>query len=84
MALLSVNSLDMGFGEDDLFLNMSFEIQPGDRIGLIGVNGSGKTTLFKLLVGDYKPNKGTISLGKGYNYRPYGAACLPKSRPFSI
>ena len=65
MALLSVNSLDMGFGEDDLFLNMSFEIQPGDRIGLIGVNGSGKTTLFKLLVGDYKPNKGTISLGKG-------------------
>ena len=42
MALLSVNSLDMGFGEDDLFLNMSFEIQPGDRIGLIGVNGSGK------------------------------------------
>lgn len=65
MALLSVNSLDMGFGDDDLFIDMSFEIQQGDRIGLIGVNGSGKTTLFKLLVGDYKPNKGAISLGKG-------------------
>ena len=65
MALLSVNSLDMGFGEDDLFLNMSFEIEPCVRIGLIGVNGRGKTPLFKLVVGDYKPNKGTISLGKG-------------------
>lgn len=64
MSLLSVNSLDMGFGDNDLFLNMSFEIQPGDRIGLIGVNGSGKTTLFKLLIGDYKPNKGTISIAK--------------------
>ncbi len=54
----------MGFGDDDLFLNMSFEVQPGDRIGLIGVNGSGKTTLFKLLIGNYKPNKGRISIAK--------------------
>lgn len=54
----------MGFGDDDLFFDMSFEIQPGDRIGLIGVNGSGKTTLFKLLMGTYKPSKGTISISK--------------------
>ncbi len=64
MSLLSVNSLEMGFGDDDLFFDMSFEIQPGDRIGLIGVNGSGKTTLFKLLMGTYKPSKGTISISK--------------------
>ena len=46
MAMITVNGLCMEFGEQKLFEDMNFEMQEGDRTGLIGVNGSGKTTLF--------------------------------------
>ena len=64
MAIITVSGLMMEFGEQRLFENMNFEIQKGDRIGLIGVNGSGKTTLFKILTGEYLPADGTVVIGK--------------------
>ena len=64
MAIVTVNGLCMEFGEQRLFDGMTFEIQDGDRIGLIGVNGCGKTTLFRLLTGEYYPTKGSIVLNK--------------------
>ncbi len=64
MAIITVNGLSMEFGEQKLFDNMYFEIQSGDRIGLIGVNGCGKTTLFKLLTGEYEPTGGEIIINK--------------------
>ena len=64
MSLITVTGLCMDFGEQLLFENMNFEIQKGDRIGLIGVNGCGKTTLFKLLTGEYSPTDGTIVINK--------------------
>lgn len=64
MATVTVNQLSMEFGERVLFDNMSFEVQEGDRIGLIGVNGCGKTTLFKLLTGEYTPSTGNIVIHK--------------------
>lgn len=64
MAIVTVSDLSMEFGERTLFENMCFEIQDGDRIGLIGVNGCGKTTLFKLLTGEYSPSKGNIIVNK--------------------
>ena len=64
MAIITVSELMMEFGEQRLFENMNFEIQKGDRVGLIGVNGSGKTTLFKILTGEYSPTDGTVVLGK--------------------
>ncbi len=67
MALLTVSGLSMDFGEQLLFDNMNFELNKGDRVGLIGVNGCGKTTLFKLLTGEYSPSSGNIVLGKGIN-----------------
>lgn len=54
----------MEFGEQRMFDNMTFEIQDGDRVGLIGVNGCGKSTLFKLLTGEYEPTAGDIILHK--------------------
>jgi len=42
--------------------NISFEINDGDRIGLVGHNGSGKTTLLRVLAGIYKPNGGAITI----------------------
>ena len=64
MALITVSNLSVEFGELLLFDNMNFEIQKGDRIGLIGVNGCGKTTLFKLLTGEYSPSGGDIIINK--------------------
>ena len=64
MAMITVNGLCMEFGEQKLFEDMNFEMQEGDRTGLIGVNGSGKTTLFKLLTGELSPADGTIVIGK--------------------
>ncbi len=64
MAIVTVNSLAMEFGEQRLFDGMNFEIQDNDRIGLIGVNGCGKTTLFKILTGEYAPTGGTIVIHK--------------------
>ncbi|HCA54196.1 MAG TPA: ABC transporter ATP-binding protein [Ruminococcaceae bacterium] len=64
MAMITVNQLCMEFGEQRLFDNMTFEIQDGDRVGLIGVNGCGKSTLFKLLTGEYEPTAGDIILHK--------------------
>ena len=64
MALITVSGLTMEFGEQKLFEDMNFEIQPGDRVGLIGVNGSGKTTLLKILTGKLSPSGGILSIGK--------------------
>ena len=62
--MITVNQLCMEFGEQRMFDNMTFEIQDGDRVGLIGVNGCGKSTLFKLLTGEYEPTAGDIILHK--------------------
>ena len=64
MALITVSGLMMEFGDQRLFENMNFEIQKGDRVGLIGVNGSGKTTLFRILTGEYSPTDGTVVINK--------------------
>lgn len=64
MAMITVGNLCMDFGGDVLFNNMNFEIQDGDRIGLIGVNGSGKTTLFKILTGELSASSGTVAVQK--------------------
>lgn len=54
----------MSFSDSDIFSKVSFQIEPGDKVGLIGVNGAGKTTLFKALTGEYLPADGTVSVGK--------------------
>ena len=52
MILLSAKDLTLSFGIHTLFENLQFEVQEGDKVGLIGVNGSGKTSLFKLITGE--------------------------------
>ena len=47
--MISVNQMSFYFGGQDIFENISFQINPGDRIGLVGRNGAGKTTLLNLL-----------------------------------
>ncbi len=59
--MISVNSVTVSFGGYDLFDNVSFLVNPKDRIGLAGKNGAGKSTLLKLLSGQQNPTKGEIS-----------------------
>lgn len=61
MAILTVNNIKKMFGTDVIIQDITFEVQKGDRIGLVGINGSGKTTLFKVLNGEYTADEGTFT-----------------------
>jgi ATPase subunit of ABC transporter with duplicated ATPase domains len=54
----------MEFGDRVLFADASFQLNPGERYGLVGANGSGKTTLLRILTGDLPATSGTVSVPK--------------------
>ncbi len=62
--MISINNLTFEIGSRALYDEANWHIKPGDKAGLIGANGAGKSTLLKLIVGDYKPTSGTISMAK--------------------
>lgn len=62
--MISVNSVTVSFGGYNLFDNISFLINPKDRIGLAGKNGAGKSTMLKLLAVEQNPTKGEIAVPK--------------------
>ena len=64
MAILTVNHITQSFGETTILDDVTFEMQKGEHIGLVGVNGSGKTTLFKVLTGEYTPDSGSVVYSK--------------------
>jgi len=63
----NVNQIRKSFGADLVFENISFSVQTGERIGLIGPNGSGKTTILKILTGQEQQDEGEITFRKGTN-----------------
>lgn len=64
MATVSVQNLKVDFGGKVLFENVSFDVNPGDFVGLIGANGTGKTTLFKVITGEIEPTEGGAFVGR--------------------
>src|SRR5262245_9722520 len=50
------------YGRQVLFVDASFQLNPGEKVGLVGPNGSGKTTLFRMIVGDEQPDAGEVSV----------------------
>ena len=63
---ISVKDLVKSFDEDENLLDgVSFDVQSGERVGLLGKNGAGKTTLFKILTGELDYNSGTIAFAQG-------------------
>src|SRR6056297_658533 len=63
--MISLENISVEFGGVPLFRNVSFMIQPGDRVGLVGNNGAGKTTLLKVILGELNPEKGAVNLPAG-------------------
>ena len=59
--MISANNISVYFGGQELFDNVSFMVNKGDRIGLVGKNGAGKSTLLRILSGEQSPNEGIIS-----------------------
>ena len=59
--MISANNISVYFGGQELFDKVSFMVNKGDRIGLVGKNGAGKSTLLRILSGELSPNEGSIS-----------------------
>ena len=72
MSLISVRNLSFGYDGslNNIFENVSFNIDTNWKIGLIGRNGKGKTTFLKLLLGEYQ-YKGMISKSVEFDYFPF-------------
>ncbi|MEA3435854.1 MAG: ATP-binding cassette domain-containing protein, partial [Thermodesulfobacteriota bacterium] len=64
--MINVENLTKSFGGHTLFEDISFRLNPKERIGLVGRNGHGKTTLFKLIAGDELPDSGSLAIPKNY------------------
>ncbi len=64
--MISVNGLAVEFGGTTLFSDISFVINPQDRIALMGKNGAGKSTILKILAGERTPTRGNVSIPKDF------------------
>ena len=60
--MISLDNLTVSYGGWTLFDNISFLINPKDRIGLVGRNGAGKTTLLRIITGEQQPTSGSVTL----------------------
>ncbi len=65
MIILSLQEVRKSFGTNEVLKHVSFSLQEGERMGLVGVNGSGKSTLMKIIAGLETADAGTVSLQKG-------------------
>jgi len=65
--VIEAKGLNKGFGDNLLIQNLSLAIPRGAIVGLIGPNGTGKTTLFRMIVGEDKPDEGTLEIGSTVN-----------------
>jgi ATP-binding cassette ChvD family protein len=62
--VINFSDLSKGFGDNLLIDDLSFKLPPGGIVGVIGPNGAGKTTLFRMIIGQEKPDSGTIEIGE--------------------
>jgi ATP-binding cassette subfamily F protein uup len=65
MSLVRLDDVSLAYGEQKLLVHVSFEIEAGERVCLIGRNGTGKTSLFRLITGVVQPDSGTIQYRNG-------------------
>jgi ATPase subunit of ABC transporter with duplicated ATPase domains len=62
--MISFSNINKQYGKQLLFVDASFQLNPGEKVGLVGPNGSGKTTLFRMVVGEETPDDGVVSVPK--------------------
>jgi ATPase subunit of ABC transporter with duplicated ATPase domains len=62
--MISFSRISKQYGRQMLFVDTSFQLNPGEKVGLVGPNGAGKTTLFRMIVGEESPDEGEVSVPK--------------------
>jgi ATPase subunit of ABC transporter with duplicated ATPase domains len=62
--VISFSNVSKQYGAQVLFVDASFQINPGEKVGLVGPNGAGKTTLFRLITGEESPDDGAVEKPK--------------------
>ena len=62
--MISFSNINKQYGKQLIFVDASFQLNPGEKVGLVGPNGSGKTTLFRMVVGEDAPDEGDVSVPK--------------------
>ncbi len=65
MICVQCDKLSASFGADTIFDQLSFFLNDGDKLGIVGVNGAGKSTLFKIITGELSPSSGTVAIARG-------------------
>src|SRR3989338_7387944 len=79
MALISLQDISLAFGGPLLFDHMSLQLEPGERVALLGRNGVGKTTLMRVMSGELKVDEGKVVYQKGIR-----VTHLPQEVPVNI
>jgi ATPase subunit of ABC transporter with duplicated ATPase domains len=62
--MISLSKISKQYGRQLVFIDASFQLNPGEKAGLVGPNGAGKTTLFRMIVGEETPDDGDVSVPK--------------------
>src|ERR1700749_4015448 len=62
--MIALSNINKQYGKQLVFVEASFQLNPGEKVGLVGPNGSGKTTIFRMIVGEEEPDDGDISVPK--------------------
>lgn len=60
--MITFSNVSKQYGKQILFVETNFQLNPGDKVGLVGPNGAGKTTLFRMIVGEESPDDGEVSV----------------------
>jgi ATPase subunit of ABC transporter with duplicated ATPase domains len=60
--MISFSNINKQYGKQLIFVDASFQLNPGEKVGLVGPNGAGKTTLFRMIVGEESPDEGDVSV----------------------
>jgi ATPase subunit of ABC transporter with duplicated ATPase domains len=62
--MISLSNINKQYGRQLVFVDASFQLNPGEKVGLVGPNGAGKTTLFRMVVGEEAPDEGEVTVPK--------------------
>ena len=84
MILLEVENLRKHFGPEPVLDGVTFEVRPGERIGLVGPNGSGKTTLLRILAGKEEADGGAVRLHPSVHAGLPRTAAALRARPHAL
>ena len=89
MISLQINNLTLKYGRHHVFKNLSFTLDKGDFLCIVGPNGSGKTTLIKCILGEVKPTSGSIKIGinshnEKIGYLPQNTNYIPNYIPSDL